>query len=599
MSEQNQQGILGRFLDIVERLGNKLPDPAILFFLLLIFVWILSALLAPFDFGEVDPRTGEKLFVINLLSGDQMASFLANMTNTFITFAPLGVVLLAMLGVGVAEHSGYINAGLKYILGVTPNSLLTPMLIMVAIVSHTAADAGYVLVIPLGGVIFYAAGRHPLAGIAAAFAGVSGGFSANFVPSAIDPLLQGFTQSAAQIIEPGMLINPLNNYFFTAISSILIISVGWWITDRIVEPRLNKTTVDGDQDELPKMERIEKHEIKAFWIATLVMFAGLIALFAWTIPGDSPMRASGTTAVESPGEGVLHSLFVEDGDTLVFGQQIGIVEIFRLQRENEDLLGYESVRLDTLTAPDDGVFAFAAPDFREGRTVQAGETMAVIEGDREITAFDAPVMQSIVPLIFLLFVIPGVIYGFLAGSFQSSKDMVGSMSKAMSSMSYYIVMAFFCALFIDAFGNSNIGTLIALKGAGFLESLAMPGALTIVGIILLTAVVNLLVGSASAKWALISPIFVPMLMGVGISPDLTQAAYRVGDSVSNIITPLLPYFPLVVVFCQRYVKNTGIGTLVSMMLPYFFIFTIVWTLFLLLYWFIGIPLGLQASYTFP
>ncbi len=599
MSEQNQQGILGRFLDIVERLGNKLPDPAILFFLLLIFVWILSALLAPFDFGEVDPRTGEKLFVINLLSGDQMASFLANMTNTFITFAPLGVVLLAMLGVGVAEHSGYINAGLKYILGVTPNSLLTPMLIMVAIVSHTAADAGYVLVIPLGGVIFYAAGRHPLAGIAAAFAGVSGGFSANFVPSAIDPLLQGFTQSAAQIIEPGMLINPLNNYFFTAISSILIISVGWWITDRIVEPRLNKTTVDGDQDELPKMERIEKHEIKAFWIATLVMFAGLIALFAWTIPGDSPMRASGTTAVESPGEGVLHSLFVEDGDTLVFGQQIGIVEIFRLQRENEDLLGYESVRLDTLTAPDDGVFAFAAPDFREGRTVQAGETMAVIEGDREITAFDAPVMQSIVPLIFLLFVIPGVIYGFLAGTFQSSKDMVGSMSKAMSSMSYYIVMAFFCALFIDAFGNSNIGTLIALKGAGFLESLAMPGALTIVGIILLTAVVNLLVGSASAKWALISPIFVPMLMGVGISPDLTQAAYRVGDSVSNIITPLLPYFPLVVVFCQRYVKNTGIGTLVSMMLPYFFIFTIVWTLFLLLYWFIGIPLGLQASYTFP
>jgi aminobenzoyl-glutamate transport protein len=176
---------------------------------------------------------------------------------------------------------------------------------------------------------------------------------------------------------------------------------------------------------------------------------------------------------------------------------------------------------------------------------------------------------------------------------------VGSMSKAMDSMSYYIVMAFFCALFIDAFGKSNIGTLIALKGAGFLESLAMPGALTIVGIILLTAVVNLLVGSASAKWALISPIFVPMLMGVGISPDLTQAAYRVGDSVSNIITPLLPYFPLVVVFCQRYVKNTGIGTLVSMMLPYFFIFLVTWTLFLLLYWFIGIPLGLQASYTFP
>ncbi len=511
MSNNNQQGMLGRFLDIIERAGNKLPDPAILFFLLMIIVWILSAILSPFDFGEIDPRSGETLRIINMLSGDQMASFLANMTNTFITFAPLGVVLLAMLGVGAAEHSGYINAALKYILGFTPKSLLTPMLIMVAIVSHTAADAGYVLVIPLGGVIFYAAGRHPLAGIAAAFAGVSGGFSANFIPSGIDPLLQGFTQSAAQIIQPEMLINPLNNYFFTAISSILIILVGWWITDRIVEPRLSKIEVDGDQEDLPEMERLAKHEIRAFWIATLVMFAGFIALIAWIFPSDSPMR--------SP--------------------------------------------------------------------------------DGEITAFDAPIMQSIVPLIFLLFVIPGAIYGFLAGTFKNSKDLIASMSKAMDSMSYYIVMAFFCALFIYAFGRSNIGTLIALKGAGFLQSLALPGALTIVGIILLTAVVNLLVGSASAKWALISPIFVPMLMGVGISPDLTQAAYRVGDSVSNIITPLLPYFPLVVVFCQRYVKNTGIGTLVSMMLPYFFIFLIVWTIFLLLYWFIGIPLGLQASYTFP
>lgn len=503
--------MLGRFLDIVERAGNKLPDPAILFFLLMIFVWILSAIISPLDFGETDPRTGETLRVINLLSGEQLALFLANMTETFITFAPLGVVLLAMLGVGAAEHSGYINAALKYILGFTPKSLLTPMLILVALVSHTAADAGYVLVIPLGGVIFYAAGRHPLAGIAAAFAGVSGGFSANFIPSGIDPLLQGFTQSAAQIMEPDMLVNPLNNYFFTSISSILIITVGWWITDRIVEPRLTKVEIDGDQEDLPVMEQLQKHEIKAFWVATIVMLAGIIALFAWTIPSNSPMR--------SP----------------------------------------------------------------EGA----------------ITAFNAPIMQSIVPLIFLLFVVPGVIYGFMAGTFKNSQDMISSMSKAMSSMSYYIVMAFFCALFIDAFGTSNIGTLIALKGAGFLQSLAMPGALTIVGIILLTAIVNILVGSASAKWALISPIFVPMLMGIGISPDLTQAAYRVGDSVSNIITPLLPYFPLVVVFCQRYVKNTGIGTLVSMMLPYFFIFLIVWTIFLLLYWLTGIPLGLQASYTFP
>lgn len=599
MTNDKQQGILGKFLDIIERLGNKLPDPAILFFLLMVFVWILSAILAPFDFGETDPRSGETLRIINLLSGSQMASFLANMTHTFISFAPLGVVLLAMLGVGAAEHSGYINAALKYVLGITPKSLLTPMLIMVAIVSHTAADAGYVLVIPLGGVIFYAAGRHPLAGIAAAFAGVSGGFSANFIPSGIDPLIQGFTQSAAQIIEPGMLINPLNNYFFTAISSLLIIFVGWWITDRIVEPRLSKTKVDANPDELPEMQKLGKKEIRAFWIATIVMLLGIIALFAWTIPNTSSMRSPGVTTFASPGEGVLHTLYVNDGDEVDVGEPLAIVERYRLLTENENEITYEPFQKDTLRAMDAGVVHFASPGLREGTPLQTGEKIATLQGDREVTAFDAPIMQSIVPLIFLLFFVPGIIYGYLSGTFKDSKDAVGSMSKAMGSMAYYIVMAFFCALFIDAFGKSNIGTLIALKGAGFLESLAMPGALTIVGIILLTTLVNLLVGSASAKWALISPIFVPMLMGIGISPDLTQAAYRVGDSVSNIITPLLPYFPLVVVFCQRYVKNTGIGTLVSMMLPYFFIFLVTWSAFLLIYWFIGIPLGLQASYTFP
>lgn len=208
-------------------------------------------------------------------------------------------------------------------------------------------------------------------------------------------------------------------------------------------------------------------------------------------------------------------------------------------------------------------------------------------------------MQAIVPLIFLLFVIPGVVHGFASGTFKNSKDLIESMTKAMNSMAYYIVMAFFCALFIDAFAKSNIGLLIALYGADFLQSLMLPGEVTIVGIILLTAFVNLLVGSASAKWALIAPIFVPMLMQLGISPDLTQAAYRVGDSVSNIITPLLPYFPLVVVFCQRYVKDTGIGTLVSMMIPYSIIFMITWSIFLLIYWWIGIPLGLQASFTYP
>jgi aminobenzoyl-glutamate transport protein len=509
--EQKTKGAVGKFLDIIERAGNKLPDPAILFFSLLLIVWVLSALLSNVVFTEIDPRSGEQVEIYNLLTGRSLADFLSAMVSTFMTFAPLGIVLVAMLGVGVAENSGFINSGLKIMLSVTPKMLLTPMLILIAIVSHTATDAGYVLVIPLGGVIFYAAGRHPLAGIAAAFAGVSGGFSANFIPSGIDPLLQGFTQSAAQIIDSDIQLNPLNNWFFTSFSSILIIALGWYLTDRVVEPRLNREAkVDEDIDDEPKMDALTSLEKSAFWTATLVMALGLVGLFLWSLPSDSAMRS------------------------------------------------------------DTG----------------------------EITSFSAPLMRSIVPIIFLIFLLPGVVYGLMTKTFQNSGDIIKSMTKSMNGMSYYIVMAFFCALFIDAFSKSNIGALLALKGANFLQSMQFPAEVTIVGIVFLTAFVNLLVGSSSAKWALISPVLVPMLMQLGISPDLTQASYRVGDSASNIITPLMPYFPLVVVFCQRYVKKTGIGTLVAMMLPYSLVFLLVWTIFLLVYWKLGIPLGLQSTYEF-
>lgn len=502
---------IDRFLDMIEKAGNKLPDPAILFLVLMLLIWVLSAFFSGFQFSEIDPRTNEAIKVNNLLTGPALAAFLSSMVTTFTSFPPLGVVLVAMLGVGVAEQSGYIGAGLKYLLGITPRMLLTPMVILVAVVSHTATDAGYVLVIPLAGVIFYAAGRHPLVGIAAAFAGVSGGFSANFIPSGIDPLLQGFTQSAAQIIDPTIQLNPLNNWFFTSASTLLIVLLGWYMTDKVLEPRMKNIAVDDDMTDKPEMKSLTSPEKRAFWISTAAMILCLLAFFLWARPVDSSLRA-------------------EDGS---------------------------------------------------------------------IASLSAPLMRSIVPLIFIVFLIPGMVYGFVSGNFKKGKDMIDGMSKTMSGMSYYIVMAFFCALFIDAFGKSNLGALLALKGASFLQSMALPGQVTIVGIIILTSFVNLFIGSASAKWALIAPIMVPMLMQVGISPDLTQAAYRVGDSVSNIITPLMPYFPLVVVFCQRYVKKTGIGTLVSMMLPYSIVFGIFWAIFLLVYWWLGIPLGLQANYVYP
>ncbi|NNF67681.1 MAG: AbgT family transporter, partial [Gammaproteobacteria bacterium] len=499
------------FLATVERIGNKLPDPAVLFIALLFIVWVLSWLLSYVSFGVVDPRSQAPLVVNNLLSGAAITEFLSVMVTNFSHFHPVGVVLVAMLGIGVAEHSGFINTGIRALLNVTPGWLLTPMVILVGIVSHSAVDAGYVLVIPLGGVIFYAAGRHPLAGIAAAFAGVSGGFSANFVPSSLDPLLQGLSQAGAQILDPTVVLNPLNNYFFTSISSILIIGLGWFLTDRIVEPRLRSTVVDGDAEDLPEMHDLGPSERKGLRWAIASMVIGLVLLFATAISDGSAWRAP----------------------------------------------------------------------------------------DGALTTGAAPMMRAIVSLIFLLFLVPGVVYGIAAGTMKSSKDMIDGMTRSMHSMAYYLVIMFFIAQFVYAFGQSNLGVLLALQGAAFLKALALPAAVTVVGIVFLTAFVNIFVGSASGKWGLLAPIFVPMLMSLGISPDLTQAAYRVGDSSTNIITPLMPYFPLVVVYCQRYVKNTGIGTVTAMMLPYSIWFLISWTIFLIIYFQLGIPLGIQSSYTYP
>lgn len=507
---QKPKGFVNKALDFIEKKGNKLPDPAVLFLVLMMLIWVLSAIFSNVSFAEIDPRNGAPIQIVNLLTGSSLASFLANMVPTFTGFAPLGIVLVAMLGVGVAEHSGYINAGLKALLSFTPKILLTPMLILVAIVSHTATDAGYVLVIPIGGVIFYAAGRHPLAGIAAAFAGVSGGFSANFIPSGIDPLLQSFTQEAAQIINPMIEVNPLNNWFFTSASTLLILLLGWFLTDKIIEPRLKNVALDEDIEVQTNMEKLKSKEKIAFLFATISMLLLLVGLYFWAAPENSPLR--------SP----------------------------------------------------------------EGK----------------IEVFSAPLMRSIVPIIFVVFLVPGVLYGYISGFYTESKQVIAGMTKSISGMSYYIVMAFFCALFIDAFNKSNLGALLAIKGSNLLQAMSLPAGVTIVGIILLVAFVNLFVGSASAKWALLAPIFVPMLMQLGISPDLTQAAYRVGDSVSNIVTPLMPYFPLVVVYCQKYVKSTGIGTLTSMMIPYSIAFMVAWVLFLLVYWYLGIPLGIQASYEY-
>jgi aminobenzoyl-glutamate transport protein len=571
-------GFINRALNAIEVLGNKLPDPAALFLILLIVVWILSALLSTMTFAEIDPRSGKALVINNQLTGASIATFLSNMVTTFTGFHPLGVVLVALLGVGVAEHTGFINAALKGLLNFTSVKLLTPMLILVAIISHTAADAGYVLVIPLGGVIFYTAGRHPLAGISAAFAGVSGGFSANFVPSSLDPLLSGLTQSAAQILDPARTVNPLSNWFFTGASCLVIVAVGWYLTDRVIEPRLRNVPIDGDINDMPKMETLGANEKRGLVAGLITLALGIGILTLVSLPETSPMR--------SP---VGYRLTAASFDKL---RTAGIPEDVLKRAEpmrNQETAGTTAFQTALKTRVGDEAATRYGPVFLENTE----------RSSPQLTASTAPLMQAIVPLIFLLFILPGIVYGYVAKTVESHRDIIKGMSKSMSAMGYYIVLAFFASLFIAAFSQSNIGALLALKGAGVLKSLALPGQVTIVGIILLTALVNLLIGSASAKWALLAPVFVPMLMQLGLSPELSQAAYRVGDSTTNIITPLMPYFPLVVVYAQRYVRNTGIGTLVSLMLPYSLTFLVTWIIFLIIYWMLGIPLGLQAPYTYP
>jgi aminobenzoyl-glutamate transport protein len=478
-----------RILDVIEKVGNKLPDPAVLFLLALALTWVFSWWL---DGTKVMvPKAGgafDEQLVTNQLSGKAIVAWMTGMVSTFVNFPPLGVVLVAMLGLGVADKSGFINAVLKKLLSFTPKALLTPMLIMVSLLSLVAVDAGYVLVIPLGGVIFYAAGRHPIAGITASFAAISGGFCANYIPTALDTILAGLTQAGARVVDPNLTVNPLCNFYYTAVSSILVLGLGWFVTDKIVEPRLRRLPVDGDPADMPKMQALTPAEEKGL---------------------------------------------------------------------------------------------------RLGR-----------DADGNIASATAPLMKAIVPWILFLFLLPGIAFGYRAGTFKTHRDVVQAMAKTMNTMGYYMVMAFCAAMFIQAFNTSNLGKLIAISGANGLKSLGLPTAVTVVGMILCCATVNLVMGSSSAKWTLLAPIFVPMLMQLGISPELTQAAYRIGDSTTNIISPLNPYFPLIVTFTQKYHRGTGIGTMISLMLPYSLAFLVLWTAFLLAYWGIGLPLGPGTSYVY-
>ena len=487
-----------RMLDRVERAGNALPDPVTLFFLLIAIVMVASWIASALSVSAVHPGTSETIAVDNLFSADNIRRLFVEMPETFAAFPPLGLVLVVMLGIGVADKTGLISAVLSAFVRSVPDALLTGALVFAGIMSSLAVDAGYVVVVPLGAVLFYGAGRHPLAGLAAAFAGVSAGFSANLSLTSLDPLLAGFTQPAAQLIDPAYTVDATANYYIMIALVPVFILAGVWVTEKIVEPRLGDYEAPDDLD-ADASHDLNGKERKGLRIAGLVFALTSIGVALLVVPENAPLRdASGG--------------------------------------------------LD-------------------------------------------PFYQSIVALMVVLFFLPGLAFGLVTGKIESDKDVAKMMADTMADMGAYIVLAFAAAHFIAMFNWSNLGSVLAISGATGLEAIGFTGVPLIVSFVFVSALINMFVGSASAKWAILAPIFVPMLMLLGYSPETTQAAYRIGDAFTNILTPLLPYFPLVIIFAQRYVKDSGIGSIVALMLPYSIVFGIVSTLTLVAWIVFGLPLG--------
>lgn len=506
-AERRWKGLGSRTLSIslswIERAGNALPHPASLFAIMALLVILVSAVAARLNLAAVHPGTGEIIEAVSLLSVSGLHRMLTEMVTNFTSFAPLGTVLVAMLGIAVAEGSGLIGASLRLMILSAPRRLLTFVLVFAGIMSNAASEVGYVLLVPLGAVIFLAVGRHPIAGLAAAFAGVSGGYSANLLLGTVDPLLAGLSEEAARIVDPAYQVNPACNYFFMAASTFFIALAGTWVTERVVVPRLGEY----QGEEKPEaIENLSPDERRGLWFALVaaLVFAGLLL---WgTVPSGGFLRNPET-------DGLLRS----------------------------------------------------------------------------------PFMSGIVALIFIGGTFLGLAFGVGAGTVRRDADVVEAMGKAMSTLGVYLVLVFFAAQFVAYFNWTNLGLILAVKGADLLRASGLGTIPLIASFVLVAASINLVMGSASAKWAIMAPVFVPMFMFLGYTPEFTQAAYRIGDSVTNIVSPMMSYFALIVAFMQRYEPKAGIGTIVATMLPYSVTFLLIWILMLIAWILAGLPVGPGAG----
>lgn len=496
-----------RLLKFIEKVGNKLPNPALLFGLFALGTLAVSAVVSWAGLTSVHPVTGSQIVPVNLLSVHGLEFILLKTVSNFTGFAPLGIVLVAMLGLGIAEESGLIGSCVRLFVLNVPKALLTMSIVFCGIMSNLASDVGYVILIPLAGAIFLAAGRHPIAGMAAAFAGVSGGYSANLLVGPTDAILATFSQEAARILQPEALVSPLANYYFMCVSTVLLTLIGTWVTHKWVEPELGAYKGDETSSHLDPLTPAEKSGLRAsLWTALPIAL-----FFTWALlpPGCLP------------GAG-----FLRDGD----GQLL-----------------------------------------------------------------HSSVIRGIITVIFVFAAAMGIAYGRKAGTVKTQNDVIKAMNKSIAHMAPYIVLVFFAAQFVAYFKESNLGLIVAVEGATFLQRMELGAIPLLLGFVLLTAFINLFMGSASAKWAIMAPVFVPMFMLLGYTPEVTQVAFRIGDSVTNIISPMMSFMALIIAFFLKYDKKAGIGTIAATMLPYSAAFLIFWSLLIAGWIWLGLPLGPDAG----
>ncbi|HXH32121.1 MAG TPA: AbgT family transporter [Bacteriovoracaceae bacterium] len=494
-----KKSFLYRFLDTVERVGNALPHPAIMFLYLTFIVIVISGLVSMLGIQAIHPVTGETITSVNLFSAAGLRYVLVEMVKSFTGFAPLGTVLVAMLGFSLAEKSGLLSTLLRLLVLKSPSQLLVPAVLLAGVLSHTGGDIGYVLLIPLAALTFHSAGRNPLAGLAICFAGVSGGFAANILLSTADPLLSGISQEAARILDKTYVVTPLSNWYFMSASSVLIVGVGTLIANKITIPFLGEYQGEHQTAALTGLSPLEK---RGLLMAGVVVLALVAFLLLGLIPENGYLR----------------------------------------DPQQPDLL-------------------------------------------------HSSALKGVVAIIFLFGALPGLAFGFASGNFKRQTDITDAMQDAMATLAPYLVLVFFASQFISLFNFSNMGLILAVKGSEVLKELGLGPIPLMLGFILLTVVLDLVIGSASAKWALMAPIFVPMFMLLGVSPELSQASYRVADSVVNIISPLMSYFPLILAFAIKYNPKAKVGTVIAMMLPYSIGFLLFWSVMLFVWMTFNLPLG--------